>query len=230
MASLQLGQAAGAGCSGGCAGRGRRRRPPRRCSRASGSPARRRRSRSPAGRPPSGPWPWRRRPAWPTRRSRRSGGTDGRGQRGSRSWTQSSQKSAASVRPGYARFDPPSAPGVDSHFGGLLATASARPQTGGQRWCGQQVRAPRRVVAQLVESRSPKPVVGGSSPSGPARPATTRRSTTGEDPVTETRATPTPASGPARSTEAAVRHGSRCSTARSSPSCARSSGRRARSW
>ena len=57
-------------CSGATPGSGPPRPPPRRCSRVWGSRARRRRSRSPARRPPSGPWPWRRRRGSPTARWR----------------------------------------------------------------------------------------------------------------------------------------------------------------
>ena len=72
-----------------------------------------------------------------------------------------------------------------------------------QRRSGSVAR-PRRVVAQLVEFRSPKPAVGGSSPSGPARhlheragasgapPVRDKFRPTGGDDVTETRANPTP--------------------------------------
>ena len=71
---LQLGQAAGRRVLVVLRVAGTPRRPPPRCGRASGSRARRRRSRSPARRPPSAPWPWRRRRAWRTRRWRRRAG------------------------------------------------------------------------------------------------------------------------------------------------------------
>ena len=79
-------------CSGGTSGSCRPRRPPRRCSPGSGSRAHRRRSRSPAARRPSGPWPWRPRREWRTRRSRRLGRRPGARWEGlQRSWGPSFQ-------------------------------------------------------------------------------------------------------------------------------------------
>src|SRR5207249_8825664 len=64
----------------------------------------------------------------------------------------------------------------DGHGGTVIWTAGALSGPDGgpyTRWAlGPGPGAPKhpRPVAQLVESRSPKPVVGGSSPSWPAAP------------------------------------------------------------
>lgn len=197
MAALSSGSPRPA-CSGGTSGCCRPRWRPRRCIRAWGSRAHPHRSRSPDARRPSGPSPWRRRREWRTRRWHRCGRRPcARSEELRRSWSPWSQtanglgtqvsmgghparqRPCARREPGRERRGgsrPRTGPAeavrrqAPDHVHSLvvgLHQPSHRAHSVHSVGCGR-LGEPQRVVAQLVEHWSPKPAVGGSSPSGPA--------------------------------------------------------------
>ena len=114
---------------------------------------------------------------------------------------------------------------VDSPFGGFPHAPA----------CPHRVAAAagrrRRALAQLAEHRSPKPKVGGSSPSCPARTRTAGRQDRPDDRGEVTSVTDSKAVRGSRDSGRREAHQPPPrSTARSSPSCARSSGRPRSSW